>query len=289
MAAETRSPALVSILTPSFNQADFIGACLASVACQSYSRIEHVVYDGGSSDSTLSVVSHSSVAQKFVWRSEPDRGQSDALNKAFNASSGQIIGWLNSDDAYATRDAVAGAVEIFARWPTAGVVFGHAILVDSRGVVQRLLRVPAFSYRLLLLGCYLYQPSVFVRREALEQHGFVREDLQFAMDYDLWLRLAGSGVEFRRLNRFVAIDRHHAGRKVERYWPMVLREANSLRPPTGGIGRARWILANLALRESAVLSLPRFYKTSLLPSVERPPIGPLLLRQVAVPRRFMAL
>lgn len=287
MHSQNQAGELVSILTPSFNQEQFLGTCLASVASQSYPRIEHVVRDGGSTDGSAELLREVSRTRPLNWHSEPDRGQSDALNKAFRASSGEIIGWLNSDDAFATPDAVADVVTAFRRDPSAGVLFGHALLTDASGRILRLLMVPAFNRGLLLKGCFIYQPTVFIRRSVLDQYGFVRDDLQFVMDYELWLRLSGNGVKFIRLDEFVAIDRHHPGRKVERAWGRVVQEADSIRPRSGLRGRIWWLLVNAVLRERAITALPRLYRASLLPSVRLPSTAGLLLRQLAVPRRFM--
>ena len=115
-------PPLVSILTPSFNQGRWLGDNLASVAAQSYGSIEHVVMDGGSRDETLDLLE--ATDGRVKWRSEPDRGQSHALNKALGASEGEYIGWLNSDDAYFSRDAVSDVVSVFDADPSVNVVYG---------------------------------------------------------------------------------------------------------------------------------------------------------------------
>jgi len=107
-AANATGMPLVSVLTPSYQQARWLGENLGSVACQSYPRIEHVVMDGGSSDGSVELLA--SASPPVTWESEPDRGQSHALNKAYSASSGEIIGWLNSDDAFWDCDVVADVV-----------------------------------------------------------------------------------------------------------------------------------------------------------------------------------
>jgi glycosyltransferase involved in cell wall biosynthesis len=115
---------LVSILTPSFNQARWLVDTLQSVARQTYPHIEHIVMDGGSTDGTVDLLTHA--GSRVTWKSEPDRGQSHALNKALAASTGEIIGWINSDDAYYDVDAVAAVAQCFARHPEVDVVYGHA-------------------------------------------------------------------------------------------------------------------------------------------------------------------
>src|SRR5713226_6394238 len=116
------SSKLVSILTPSFNQARWLADNLRSVTNQTYPHIEHIIMDGGSTDSSVEILKKA--GPNVRWRSEPDRGQSHALNKAFAESRGEVIGWLNSDDAYFTPTAVAEAVQVFERCPDVNVVYG---------------------------------------------------------------------------------------------------------------------------------------------------------------------
>jgi glycosyltransferase involved in cell wall biosynthesis len=201
---------LVSILTPSFNQGRYLRDCLRSVASQTYRPIEHVVYDGGSTDESLDVLSQS--PEHVQWVSEPDNGQSDALNKAFAASRGEIIGWLNSDDAYVDRRVVETAVDAFARYPEVGVVFGHGLLVNPANRVLQYLWAPPFSRKMNDLQTFFVQPAALIRRSVLEEP-FVRDELRFVMDYDLWLRLA-ERTTFLRLDLVVGLDRHQPERKT---------------------------------------------------------------------------
>jgi glycosyltransferase involved in cell wall biosynthesis len=201
---------LVSILTPSFNQGRFLGHCLQSVDRQTYPNIEHVVCDGGSTDETLDVLR--GAPDGVAWVSEPDDGQSNAINKALSLSRGEILGWLNSDDAYFDPEAVQTVVEVFEARPEVDVVYGHAALVNGSGLVLHLMWAPRFSYRLLRLFNFVVQPTAFVRRSALGDH-LVDETFQFSMDRELWLRLGARG-RFARVDRIVAIDRHHPARKV---------------------------------------------------------------------------
>jgi len=201
---------LVSVLTPSFNQARWLGDNLQSVRRQTYEHIEHIVMDGGSTDGSVALL-ESEAGPGVAWRSEPDGGQSNAINKAFDASHGQIIGWLNSDDAYFPRDAVQQAVDLFELYPEIGVVYGHAALVNADGLLLQTMWAPPFNRRLLPLHNYIVQPTAFVRRNIIEGP-FVDEAFDFSMDRELWLRLARR-TRFTRLNRIVAIDRQHPARK----------------------------------------------------------------------------
>jgi len=200
---------LVSILTPSFNQGRWLGDNLQSVACQTYPNIELIVMDGGSTDETLDILRKA--PEHVTWRSELDRGQSHALNKALARSRGDIIGWINSDDAYFSVDAVASVVQLFKRHPEVDVVYGHAALVNGDGLILQMIWVPPFSYRLLHIYNFIIQPSAFIRRSALDTI-IADEAYDFAMDRELWLRLVPSH-RIARLDKVLAIDRHHGGRK----------------------------------------------------------------------------
>lgn len=150
---------------------------------------------------------------QLVWESGADRGQSHAINKAFARSSGEIIGWLNSDDAYFTRDVVARVVDAFDARPDVGLIYGHAARVDVDANVLYVLWVPPAASRLLARGLNpLRQPSVFIRRSALGRDLLVDPDFDYMMDRELWLHLARR-TRFHRLNSILAVDRHHTARK----------------------------------------------------------------------------
>jgi glycosyltransferase involved in cell wall biosynthesis len=201
----------VSIVTPSFNQARWLEDTIRSVAVQDYPDVEHVVMDGRSTDDSPDILARS--PSLTAWRSEPDRGQSHAINKAFAATTGEIIGWLNSDDAYFDPQVVSAVVAAFDRHPAVDVVYGHAALVNDAGRVLHALWVPPFNGRLLRRANFLIQPAVFVRRSAVGAR-LVDEHFDYMMDRELWLRLLASGCRFHRLDRVLAIDRHWAGRKA---------------------------------------------------------------------------
>jgi glycosyltransferase involved in cell wall biosynthesis len=200
----------VSIVTPSYNQGRWLADNLRSVAAQSYPVIEHVVMDGGSTDSSLEILASATPA--VVWESAADRGQSDAINKAFSRSTGEIIGWLNSDDAYFSRHAVAQAVKVFVDHPEVGVVYGHAALVNAEGMLLHVMWSPSFARTLLRAYNFIWQPTVFVRRSVIGRPNLVDPDFDYCMDFELWLHLARR-TRFQRVNRILAIDRHHLQRK----------------------------------------------------------------------------
>jgi glycosyltransferase involved in cell wall biosynthesis len=203
-------PPLVSILTPSYNQADWLRDNLSSVGNQTYANIEHVVMDGGSTDGSLEILeqSHSRVR----WRSESDRGQSHALNKAFDQSEGEIIGWLNSDDAYVDRRSVQSVVDIFEQRPEVGFVYGHGLLVNRSNTVLQYIWVPPFSRAAMLRRTFFVQPSAFIRRSVVSPP-LVDENLHYVMDRDLWWRLLDR-TQFCRVDRVIGLDRYQPDRKT---------------------------------------------------------------------------
>jgi glycosyltransferase involved in cell wall biosynthesis len=195
------------------NQARYLEDCLTSVSTQTYEPVEHVVMDGGSRDGSVSILERSASPQ-LRWHSEPDRGQAHALNKALAVARGSVIGWVNSDDAYADRRAVEWAVAAFDD-PSVDVVFGHALLVNESNRVLHMMWSPPFSLRLFRRVNYVVQPTVFLRREALErERGFLDERYEYVFDRDLLLRL-GRWAHFRHVGRTLAVDRHQRTRKVE--------------------------------------------------------------------------
>jgi len=210
MSASAQRPPLVSVLTPSYNQAAWLADNLRSVACQTYPNIEHIVMDGGSDDGSVEILS--AAGDTVIWTSEPDRGQSHAINKAFARSRGEIIGWINSDDAYFDCQVVEDVAAYFVAHPDVDVVFGHAAQIAEDGTIIWMIWVPRFSRRLLRIVNFIGQPVAFIRRSALSDP-MLDESYHFSMDYELWLRLDAAGRRFHRLNRITAVDRHQRGRK----------------------------------------------------------------------------
>ena len=181
---------LVSVVTPSYNQGAFIERCIQSVLAQDYPNFEHIVYDNCSTDGTLDVLRR---YPHLTWVSEPDCGQSDALNKALRRAQGEIIAWINADDYY-LRGAFALAVRELRRETGIMAIAGRVHLVDSAGRVQDT-TTPHFEGLDYLTDFWthhygLCQPGVLFRREVLERVGYFRTDLHYAMDYEYWLRLA---------------------------------------------------------------------------------------------------
>jgi glycosyltransferase involved in cell wall biosynthesis len=192
----------------------FIERTLQSVVTQSAPglEIEHVVFDGGSSDNTIEILERFNPPLR--WVSECDSGQANAINKGIRATSGEIIGWLNSDDIY-YPGALVAAAEIFRDHPEADVVYGCADHIDEEDRVIDRYPTEPWDFKRLTENCILCQPAVFFRRLCVESWGLLDERLHYCMDYEYWIRLARSGARFYYLsNRKLAGSRLHAETKT---------------------------------------------------------------------------
>jgi glycosyltransferase involved in cell wall biosynthesis len=179
---------LVSIITPSYNQGAFLEQTLRSVLEQDYPKIECWVIDGGSTDNSLEIIKH--YAPRLAgWVSEKDRGQADGVNKGFAKATGEIVGWLNSDDLY-YPGAIAEAVEAFRQHPNASFVFSDVESIDEHGNAFNLMRYGDWKLPDLMSFKIIGQPGVFMRREVLEQAGYLDLSYNYLLDVQLWLRMA---------------------------------------------------------------------------------------------------
>lgn len=179
---------LVTIVTPSYNQGQFIEETIQSVLSQDYPHIEYIVVDGGSTDETLSILRK--YDKQLKWISEPDEGQSDAINKGWRMGSGEIWAWLNSDDCY-EPGAVKTAVDLFMSMPHVGVVYGDLKTVDNSGDFLGLLTAGSGGLqRLRWFGQHVMQPASFMRADCVKQAGFINRTLKAKMDYDFYIRMA---------------------------------------------------------------------------------------------------
>ncbi len=184
--------AKISIITPSFNQGQFIEQTIQSVLSQNYPNLEYIVMDGGSTDNTLDILKK--YEDKLKWFSEKDKGQSDAINKGLKMAYGDIVAWLNSDDYY-LPGTLAKVATFFDKNSQAKWVSGDYQIVDEKGKdihsfvigYKRLLRL-FNSYSTLSFANYIIQPSTFWRRELISEIGYLNEEYRYCMDYDLWLR-----------------------------------------------------------------------------------------------------
>jgi len=183
----------ISIVTPSYNQVHFIEQTIQSVLSQKYPNLEFLVIDGGSKDGTVDILRKYETF--LTWVSEPDSGQSNAINKGFKQVTGEIVAFLNSDDMY-EPGALSLVGNYFATHPKAMWLTGKCVYIDETGEeIRDIIRMYKNfwlwrgNYYVLQVLNYISQPATFWRREALQQIGDFDESLQYTMDYDYWLRL----------------------------------------------------------------------------------------------------
>jgi glycosyltransferase involved in cell wall biosynthesis len=215
----------ISVITPSFNQAKYLEATIQSVLSQKGVELEYIIIDGGSTDGSLDIINRYS-SQLAYWVSEPDQGQTDAINKGFARATGDILAWLNSDDTY-KPGALAEAVAYLAENPAVGLVYGDCDYIDSEGRVIGRFPAAQTDYRKLRQGyVHIPQQAAFFRGELWRQVGPLDPSFYFAMDYDLWVRLAKT-KPVKYLPRVWANFRLHSDAKTisadDRCWPEMLR------------------------------------------------------------------
>jgi glycosyltransferase involved in cell wall biosynthesis len=215
------SQPLVTIVTPSYNQVQFLEKTIQSVLGQDYGNLEYIIVDGGSSDGSQELI-RSYENDLADWVSEPDSGQSEAINKGFELARGEILAWLNSDDLYYPW-AVKGAVEALLSHSDIGMVYGDTDLIDEKGQVIGKFNAQQTNYqRLMRGGVYIPQPAAFWRAELYRQVGPLDPSLYFAMDYDLWVRFAKNAQILYIPELWSSFRLHGQGKTTvsdDRCWP----------------------------------------------------------------------
>ena len=198
---------LVSVVTPSYNQGAFLEETMRSVLEQDYPKIEYWVIDGGSSDNSINIIK--AYQQRLAgWVSEKDRGQADGVNKGFAKATGEIVGWLNSDDLY-YPGAIREAVAAFQAHPEASFVFSDVESIDGEGKAFNLMRYGDWKLADLMAFNIIGQPGVFMRREVLEQVGYLDLSFNYLLDVQLWLKMARISEPFYVPDKVWAAARLH--------------------------------------------------------------------------------
>lgn len=204
------SQPLVSIVTPSYNQAEFLEDTIKSVLAQDYPSIEYLIIDGGSTDSSIDIINKYS-SELAWWVSEPDEGQASAINKGMSRAKGKIVAWLNSDDIY-LPGAVSEAVQLFQSNPQAGLVFGNAVTIDADGRPIKELVFPDWNFEDLIGFRIICQPAVFMRGSLFKQVAGLDLNLHFMLDHHLWIRIANL-APIKHASSMWAAARHHEAAK----------------------------------------------------------------------------
>lgn len=234
---ESQTIPTVSVVTPSYNQGEFIGETIESVLSQEGDFfLDYIIMDGGSIDNSVAIIKkYDQILQEekwpvgcrgitYRWTSKKDKGQADAVNKGFAMVKGSILGWLNSDDTY-LKGAVAKAVEHFRTTPDNVMVYGNAYYTDRNGVVISSYPSEPFSLERLAETCFICQPSAFLRAGVLAEVGQLDVNLQASMDYDLWIRMGKRfAARIAFIDDYLATSRMYPENKTHAILDRVLRE-----------------------------------------------------------------
>lgn len=264
----------ISIVTCSYNQATFLGTTMKSVLGQKVEGLEYFVMDGGSTDGSVDILRQHEGALAG-WVSERDKGQSEAINKGLKRASGDIVGWLCSDDVL-LDGTLREVLEFFERHPDVDAVYGDAVLIDSAGNPLRMKHEIGFTPWLLAFDHnYIPQPSMFWRRRVHERIGYLREDLHLTMDLELWLRFARAGLKVAHVRRCWSGMRCHDNQKVFTQHDAIRTENAALRqeygdagsrmlprPMVRGLARAARVISK-GLQGGYVKSVPEHVRASL--------------------------
>ncbi len=225
----TNPSPLVSVVTPSYNQGEYLEATIQSVLRQDYPHLEYLVVDGGSTDNSPEIIgrhAQQSADRLVWWCSEKDQGQTDAINKGFSRARGEILAWLNSDDTY-LPGAISEAVACLHARPEVGMVYGDALYIDEGGLVIGQFPARQTDYRRLRQGyVHIPQQTAFFRTSLWRQVGPLDPSFYFAMDYDLWVRLARRAPLHYEPRPWANFRLHGAGKSVradDQCWPEMVR------------------------------------------------------------------
>jgi len=225
----------LSIVTPSFQQARFLGATIQSVLMQCSDR-QYVIQDGGSNDRSLEVI-REHAKELTAWASEPDSGQADAIAKGFAKTKGgpdDVMAWINSDDLY-LPGALGYVADYFAQHPEADVIYGHRVLVDENSREIGRWFLPPHDDEVLKLNDFVPQETMFWRRRIWDKVGGIDTSFKFAMDWDLLLRFQAAGAKIVRVPYFLACFRIHSAQKTSAQMGSIgQKEIDALRLRTFG-------------------------------------------------------
>jgi glycosyltransferase involved in cell wall biosynthesis len=216
----------VSILTPSFNQARYLEATIQSVLAQDYPHLEYAIVDGGSTDGSVDVIKKYS-DQLAWWVSEKDRGQTDAINKGFARATGDILAWINSDDTY-EPGAVTAAANYLQAHPEVGMVYADCNYINEDGrIIGRFPAAQTDLPRLRRGYVHIPQQTMFFRAKLWKQLGPLDPSFYFAMDYDLWTRIAAHAeLKYLAGQTWASFRIHTSGKTIaadDRCWPEMIR------------------------------------------------------------------
>ena len=224
-AAPARAPR-IAMVTPSYNHAQYLGATIDSIVSQAYPNLYYHVQDGASIDGTLDLLK--SRGDSISWKSEPDTGQSNAINLGFAGVDCEIMAYLNSDDML-LPGTLAYVANYFMEHPDVDIVYGHRVFVDREGLEVGRAVLPRHDGKALQYADYIPQETMFWRKRVWDRVGPIDESFHYAMDWDFILRTQAAGFKFVRLPRFLACFRIHDAQKTAATYSIGVREMGILR------------------------------------------------------------
>lgn len=257
----------ISIVTPSFNQVDFIERTIRSVLNQSYSNLEYIVVDGGSTDGTVEILKK--YGDKVKWISEKDNGQTEAINKGMKMATGNILAYLNSDDTY-QPNALTLANDCFLRNKRAMIVYGKGRYIDVKDNYLNDYPTENVSLKVLKNKCPVCQPSVFWKRDLWDEVGIFDESLKYGMDYDYWIRVARK-FNFFYIDDYLANYRlHKQAKTVGQALKMAEEQMVICKKYFGDVGD-RWILnyVNHKINKGGLSNLIKIIPASFVEIIKR--------------------
>ena len=203
----------ISIVTPSFNQGQFLEETILSVLNQDYPNLEYIIIDGGSTDNSVEIIKKYADRLAY-WVSEPDKGQSDAINKGFRKSSGEILAWINSDDVYYSG-VLAKMAQYFVDHPEVDFIFGYHDDIDETGkILRRGTHFPYVAHAFRRGFAQICQPTSFWRRSVWDSCGPLDENRHYLMDLDYFLGVVESDFQVRAVPVRVCAFRYHSHSKA---------------------------------------------------------------------------
>lgn len=255
----------LSIITPSFQQAQWLPTTIQSVLEQNYQDLEYIVIDGGSKDGSAQIIDSYSKHLAY-WVSEADQGQSDAINKGFKKATGDVVAWINSDDYY-YPNVFNKVMQIFNNNPHLVMIYGNCSFVDENGkFIRYFTEVKDFNPLVLRnYSDYIMQPTTFFKRSALQEVGYLDESLHYGMDWDLWCKFATRYPEqILYIRDLIAVNREYKNTKTSTGSKVRLKELKIInnRHKTTSLPKAALLYAGAEFHHKS--KLPKLIKDKLI-------------------------
>lgn len=251
----------ISIVTPSFNQGKYLEKTIRSVLLQGYPNLEYIIIDGGSTDQSVEIIKKYEPWIDY-WVSEKDRGQSHAINKGFEKATGELFGWLNSDD-YLLKGALYETASFYVKQPlVVGAICGQAKKIDRKGRLIFQTSISNIDRESLFLWCYgnnFLQPSCFFTKKAWDECGPLDEDIHIALDLDLWLRISEK-FRFKTFDKCIAVALGHERAKTTASLHQMYVDTAFVYIKNGGINHARQLMEDRAMKFSEMEVRFKFLK-----------------------------